>query len=184
VFELIPWHLAGFVQPGCTIEVLAVPPRQFRQLGPPWSIQPASVPTWLAEGDARGSTSSSKFFFCQGIGAAMTDLTWHVRPHWLDDLPKKRESTTKMKKMPQLDAVRGIAVLLVLVHNTDRYPALHLHLISDNGWMGVDLFFVLSGLLITGILLDTKQSDGYFRNFYARRVLAQREMEKRRSPLV
>jgi peptidoglycan/LPS O-acetylase OafA/YrhL len=76
-----------------------------------------------------------------------------------------------MKKIPQLDAVRGIAVLLVLLHNTDVYPALHLRLISANGWMGVDLFFVLSGLLITGILLDTKQSDGYFRNFYARRCL-------------
>src|SRR5579864_9094142 len=76
-----------------------------------------------------------------------------------------------MKKIPELDAVRGIAVLLVLLHNTDIYPALHLGLISDNGWMGVDLFFVLSGLLITGILLDTKQSDGYFRNFYARRCL-------------
>lgn len=76
-----------------------------------------------------------------------------------------------MKKIPQLDAVRGLAVLLVLVHNTDRYPSLHLHLISDNGWMGVDLFFVLSGFLITGILLDTKQSEGYFRNFYARRCL-------------
>jgi peptidoglycan/LPS O-acetylase OafA/YrhL len=76
-----------------------------------------------------------------------------------------------MKKIPQLDALRGLAVLLVLLHNTDRYPALHLHLISDNGWMGVDLFFVLSGLLITGILLDTKQSEGYFRNFYARRCL-------------
>lgn len=76
-----------------------------------------------------------------------------------------------MKKIPQLDAVRGLAVLLVLLHNTDRYPALHLHLISDNGWMGVDLFFVLSGLLITGILLDTKQSEGYFKNFYARRCL-------------
>src|SRR3984893_11025519 len=74
-----------------------------------------------------------------------------------------------MKKIPQLDAVRGLAVLLVLLHNTDRYPSLHLHLISDNGWMGVDLFFVLSGLLISGILLDTKQSEGYFRNFYARR---------------
>src|SRR5271170_1594067 len=76
-----------------------------------------------------------------------------------------------MKRIPQLDAVRGVAVLLVLLHNTDIYPSLHLHLISDNGWMGVDLFFVLSGLLITGILLDTKRSEGYFRNFYSRRCL-------------
>jgi peptidoglycan/LPS O-acetylase OafA/YrhL len=76
-----------------------------------------------------------------------------------------------MKKIPQLDAVRGLAVLLVLLHNTDQYPSLHLRPISDNGWMGVDLFFVLSGFLITGILLNTKQSEGYFRNFYARRCL-------------
>lgn len=76
-----------------------------------------------------------------------------------------------MKKVPQLDAVRGIAVLLVLLHNADVYPSLHLGFISGNGWMGVDLFFVLSGFLITGILLDTKQSEAYFKNFYARRCL-------------
>jgi peptidoglycan/LPS O-acetylase OafA/YrhL len=76
-----------------------------------------------------------------------------------------------MKKIPQLDAVRGIAVLLVLVHNTDIYPNLPLQFIARNGWMGVDLFFVLSGFLITGILLDTKQSVDYFKNFYARRCL-------------
>jgi peptidoglycan/LPS O-acetylase OafA/YrhL len=76
-----------------------------------------------------------------------------------------------MKKIPQLDAVRGVAVLLVLVHNSDISPSLHLKLIADNGWMGVDLFFVLSGFLITGILLDTKGTEGYFRNFYARRCL-------------
>jgi peptidoglycan/LPS O-acetylase OafA/YrhL len=45
-----------------------------------------------------------------------------------------------MKEIPQLDAVRGLAVLLVLVHNTDKYPSHLLHLISDNGWMSVDLF--------------------------------------------
>jgi len=76
-----------------------------------------------------------------------------------------------MKKIPQLDAVRGLAVLLVLLHNTNIYRSLHLRFISDNGWMGVDLFFVLSGFLITGILLDAKQSESYFKNFYARRCL-------------
>ena len=82
-----------------------------------------------------------------------------------------RRQFAGMKKIPQLDAVRGIAVLLVLLHNTDVYPSLHLGLIAGNGWMGVDLFFVLSGFLITGILLDTKQSERYFQNFYARRCL-------------
>ena len=76
-----------------------------------------------------------------------------------------------MKRIRQLDAIRGLAVLVVFVHNTDIYPSLHLGLIKTNGWMGVDLFFVLSGFLITGILLDTKRTDGYFKNFYARRCL-------------
>jgi peptidoglycan/LPS O-acetylase OafA/YrhL len=76
-----------------------------------------------------------------------------------------------MKRICQLDAVRGLAVLAVLIHNTDIYPSLHLGLIVTNGWMGVDLFFVLSGFLITGILVDTKGSQGYFKNFYTRRCL-------------
>jgi peptidoglycan/LPS O-acetylase OafA/YrhL len=76
-----------------------------------------------------------------------------------------------MRRIPQLDAVRGLAVLMVFVHNTDIYPSLGLGLIAKNGWMGVDLFFVLSGFLITGILIDTKHSEGYLKNFYTRRCL-------------
>ncbi|HXH67014.1 MAG TPA: acyltransferase [Candidatus Limnocylindrales bacterium] len=75
------------------------------------------------------------------------------------------------QKIPQLDAVRGIAIILVLIHNLHRFYWPPLTLISKYGWMGVDLFFVLSGFLITGILLDAKSSANYFRNFYARRGL-------------
>jgi peptidoglycan/LPS O-acetylase OafA/YrhL len=70
------------------------------------------------------------------------------------------------RKIPQLDAVRGLAILVVMFHNGGQLQRLFAH-----GWMGVDLFFVLSGFLITGILVDTRQSEGYFRNFYARRCL-------------
>src|ERR1700757_2161476 len=75
------------------------------------------------------------------------------------------------KKIPQLDAIRGIAILFVLIHNLHGLDFLPLSLATNYGWMGVDLFFVLSGFLITGILLDTKDSENYFRNFYARRCL-------------
>lgn len=75
-------------------------------------------------------------------------------------------------RIPQLDAIRGIAVLMVIMkHISEKYPSLHLGPYFGDGWMGVDLFFALSGFLITGILLDTRPSPAYFRNFYARRCL-------------
>jgi peptidoglycan/LPS O-acetylase OafA/YrhL len=75
-------------------------------------------------------------------------------------------------RIHQLDGIRGVAILLVIMHNQGgEFPSLHLQRLFANGWMGVDLFFVLSGFLITGILVDTKQSVGYYKNFYARRCL-------------
>jgi peptidoglycan/LPS O-acetylase OafA/YrhL len=79
---------------------------------------------------------------------------------------------------PELDGVRGVAILLVMVYHSFLIlptPALlislWLTLPISLGWSGVDLFFVLSGFLITGILINTKESRNYFSSFYARRIL-------------
>jgi peptidoglycan/LPS O-acetylase OafA/YrhL len=78
--------------------------------------------------------------------------------------------------LPALDGVRAIAILLVLLVHCVRLPidgtlAWALRHTLSNGWIGVDLFFVLSGFLITGILLRAKESPHFFRDFYARRFL-------------
>lgn len=71
-----------------------------------------------------------------------------------------------------LDGLRGIAIVAVLLfHLGNKLPALHLEFATQYGWAGVDLFFVISGFLITGILLDSVGSEHYFRNFYIRRIL-------------
>ncbi len=70
-----------------------------------------------------------------------------------------RPAPPMRQKIPQLDAVRGIAILVVLAHNLRGFSSPPFSLVSNYGWMGVDLFFVLSGFLITGILLDLKSSE-------------------------
>lgn len=82
-------------------------------------------------------------------------------------------------RIPELDGVRGLAILLVIAFHTFKRADVFtnsefLHQISDLtkiGWAGVDVFFVLSGFLITGILLKTKENPNYFKNFYVRRIL-------------
>jgi peptidoglycan/LPS O-acetylase OafA/YrhL len=81
------------------------------------------------------------------------------------------------RKLESLDGVRGLAILAVMLHHSswrlnagnaaERLFAFVLY----QGWAGVDLFFVLSGFLITGILLDSRPAVNYFPSFYARRAL-------------
>src|ERR1700733_9150168 len=70
-----------------------------------------------------------------------------------------------MRRIPELDALRGVAALVIVVFHmrfVDSAPALG---------TAVDLFFVLSGYLITTILLEQGRSPGFFGAFYARRAL-------------
>ena len=71
----------------------------------------------------------------------------------------------KLGHVPALDAIRGIAILLVL--------AVHVDHVVHGGVLGVDLFFVLSGFLITSLLLTEWDRDGQisFKGFYRRRAL-------------
>ena len=74
--------------------------------------------------------------------------------------------------IPQLDGLRGFGVLMVLTGHAAGFVEAWPHA-TVLGYVRftIDLFFVLSGFLITGILLDSKGSRHYFRNFYARRLL-------------
>jgi peptidoglycan/LPS O-acetylase OafA/YrhL len=67
---------------------------------------------------------------------------------------------------PTLDGLRGLAILLVVFYHNFGFINYFFF-----GWLGVDLFFVLSGYLITSILLNDLGSKNYLRNFYMRRVL-------------
>lgn len=67
---------------------------------------------------------------------------------------------------PALDGLRGLAILLVVVYHNFGFINVFFF-----GWLGVDLFLVLSGFLITDILLKTVGSKNYLRNFYLRRML-------------
>ena len=87
--------------------------------------------------------------------------------------PDKRRSA---ERIPALDGLRGVAILLVLLRHSVAGTDTTSHFWSAMlvplrlTWSGVDLFFVLSGFLIGGILLDARGSPSYFKTFYVRRA--------------
>jgi peptidoglycan/LPS O-acetylase OafA/YrhL len=98
-----------------------------------------------------------------------------VRPHATAEAPAK----AGRGHLPELDGVRGFAILLVLglhflcsqIDQPNSPIEALIKKLTGYGRWGVDLFFVLSGFLITGILWDTRGSRRYFKTFYMRRTL-------------
>jgi peptidoglycan/LPS O-acetylase OafA/YrhL len=101
--------------------------------------------------------------FTSSLAHFFTSSLLHLpiqRPTWLPNY------------IPELQGLRGLAVLAVIVyHCHPRLEGTWIHYASLWGWAGVNLFFVLSGFLITSILLEAREKPRYFRNFYARRAL-------------
>ncbi len=87
------------------------------------------------------------------------------------------KSVQPLKHIEALDGLRGVAILMVLCFHYSDWPqptsafGAAMLQIARSGWIGVDLFFVLSGFLITNVLLQAKPGKSYFRMFYARRAL-------------
>jgi peptidoglycan/LPS O-acetylase OafA/YrhL len=85
--------------------------------------------------------------------------------------------TDSKARIPELDGIRGIAIAMVLAHHYFLLPIAappgtfwsYVQAAGRLAWSGVDLFFVLSGFLIGGILLDARDSPNYFQVCYTRR---------------
>jgi peptidoglycan/LPS O-acetylase OafA/YrhL len=109
----------------------------------------------------------------EGIG--MEARSAAGRCWWQDGV--KLEEERIGRRLPELDGLRGLAISLVIAAHSlgaaEHAPLgvwAHRALAAFSaGWSGVDLFFVLSGFLIGGILLDVRDAPHYFRTFYVRR---------------
>src|SRR6266404_5341022 len=108
------------------------------------------------------------------MSPALVELVGNSQPLGPDRPPGTSRSSTRIT---ELDGIRGLAIALVVAYHyffliIASRPASALSYALAIGrftWTGVDLFFVLSGFLIGGILLDARNSSNYFRVFYTRR---------------
>lgn len=90
------------------------------------------------------------------------------------------QKVSRLSHIPELDGIRGVAALAVFFHHV-CYTSIHtegwgsgvlgLYSLSTFGYAGVDLFFVLSGFLITSLLIEDRASPKFYRNFYWKRAL-------------
>jgi len=85
-------------------------------------------------------------------------------------------ASRKLTYMPELDGMRAIAIGAVMLYHFWDYGGSNVvgqavSVVASTGWSGVDVFFAISGFLITGILLDARDRSGYFRRFFIRRSL-------------
>src|ERR1700690_1908815 len=93
-------------------------------------------------------------------------------------MPEARRDADFKGRIPELDGIRGIAIAMILAHHYFLLPIAaspgtfwsYVQAAGRLAWSGVDLFFVLSGFLIGGILLDARNSNNYYQTFYRRRI--------------
>jgi peptidoglycan/LPS O-acetylase OafA/YrhL len=104
------------------------------------------------------------------LGPAPVDSTAGLEPEATRKVLQR--PTWLPSYVPELDGLRGLAVLaVVLYHCHTRLAGTWIYGPLLWGWAGVNLFFALSGFLITSILIEARDKPHYFRNFYARRAL-------------
>jgi peptidoglycan/LPS O-acetylase OafA/YrhL len=80
----------------------------------------------------------------------------------------RKTSHPPMERIPEIDGLRALAALSVFASHAFAFTLVR---VTGAGWIGVDLFFVISGYLITSILLGMRGTSNYFKNFYMRRSL-------------
>lgn len=92
-------------------------------------------------------------------------------------LPERQSPLNLSRRIPELDGLRGLAIAMVVyihyvwfaIGDGSPTPLVYLRAATRPLWSAVDLFFVLSGFLIGGNLLDARDSPNYFKTFYVRR---------------
>ncbi len=141
----------------------------------PISEQPSQSPHLSPHGSSYGSSHGSI-----ELHDTIPNLNQTIL---LGDGDLKLIPERNLTHLPVLDGLRGIAILLVMIKHTWLTASSYylpenlstfdqgMMVLLSYGWAGVDLFFVLSGFLITRILLQTRRQPKYFSTFYYRRLV-------------